>query len=316
MGSVQDPPALLLGDARGPHPRPEAPADRARAGQGRDPSGGRERARRASTRQRAERQRRREDPVRRDVEGPGDRRPLPDRRRVGEPRRRHRRSEQPAVRRVRVGRLARPGSRGRARVQPRLDRVRPVRLHERRLCDAARPHGRAAGIPLRPRRGAELLAGGRAAGAGDRGAELRLPEGGELAAPPGVRLRAVRELVRPGLRGLGQGGRARRPAVGRGGGRHARPGRARRRRDDPGLLHVLLRRATPRTTRTSGAARRSRTSAGSATQGTTRRRTRTPSGRRPSPPARSRGISDSGSAASPASRTWSAASRAGSSRSR
>ena len=75
---------------------------------------------------------------------------------------------------------------------------------------------------------------------GDRCEDLRVHEGGRFAAPGGLRLRALRELVRPGLRRVGQGGRRRRRPVGRRGEPDRGPGRAERRGDDPGLLHVLL----------------------------------------------------------------------------
>ena len=168
----------------------------------------------------------------------------------------------------------------RAHVQPRLDRVRPV-LVRRRLRDAVGPRrDRAEGVPLRAGRGPEHLADGgpqepRRSRRGPTRSRRR-PSGQHRAGCDCALYASSYDQVYAGWdkEGGADGDRwvaAVRPDRG--------PGRAVRRGDDPGLLHVLRRAGTRRTTRTSGAARRSPTSAASATPATTPRRTRTPFGR-------------------------------------
>ena len=181
----------------------------------------------------------RDDPLGRDVEGRCRRQRVPDRRCDGNGRGPRRQSERPDLDRVRAVRRPRSHPERRTHVQPRLDRVRPV-LVLRRLCDAAGPHGGSAGLPVRAGRGPELVADVRPQDPGDRGEDVRVHEGRRVPAPGGLRLRAVRELVRPGVRRVGQGGRRRRRPVGRRREPDRGPGRAERRADDPSLLHVLL----------------------------------------------------------------------------
>ena len=180
--------------------------DRARVGRGRVAShrGGRTGA---SVREEGGRgHARRQDPRRRDVGRSIRRRRVPGARRD---RRRGRREDLGqcdirSLRDVRRPRRARHGARRRCDLQPRHARVQPHDLHERLLAPAD-PAGPVRGVPARDRRGAEQLARGGAACAGDRRAELRALQAPEVRPAADVQLRPDGRLDRPGVHRVGQG---------------------------------------------------------------------------------------------------------------